>query len=347
MGLFRCFHDRTYRTPSGYRFRIQGYRQYPPSNKSRFVDANGDNFRRLLLSLKNGNGFSIKLFAQLLAVIYDECLGGPEAVVCVPPSKETEGTRGDSIATVVRSLKILGLGVIDGSNWLRRTTSIVPCHESNLYRDAEKQAANIACVIPKRYQGVKSVLVLDDICTSGSSITGSVSRIREELPEAKITGFAFGYTPYYVESSTYATPEFPTSYGKTSDISRTMSKWLEEAWPLTGRGESPFVCCGGTVHARGCHRVDDADCINLWSKKGAGDFKKCRACRPFAALPHFVFDRVQEQLHHVSCERCPVGGARQDLWGLRHGVRLGGTLCEECMSKWQAAKAFLPIKDKE
>ena len=224
MGLYRCVHNKIYRTPNGYRFGIKGYRQYPPSTKSRFVDANGDNFRRLLLSLKDGNGFSIKLFAQLLAAIYDECLGGPEAVVCVPPSKETEGTRRDPMATLVRSLGMVGLSVIDGSNWLRRTTSIVPCHESNLYRDSVKQAANIACVIPKRYQGVKSVLVLDDICTSGSSITGSVSRIREELPEAKIIGFAFGYTPFYVESTTYATPEFPTIYGLANDISQKIGR---------------------------------------------------------------------------------------------------------------------------
>ena len=143
------------------------------------------------------------------------------------------------------------------------------------------------------------MLVLDDICTSGSSITGSVSRIREELPEAKTIGFAFGYTPFYVESTTYATPEFPTIYGLANDISQTMSKLLDEAWPSTDVGESPFVGCAGTVHVRGCHRADWAGCVNVWSKKEAADLKKCRACRAFAALPRFVFDRVEEQIHHV------------------------------------------------
>jgi predicted amidophosphoribosyltransferase len=339
MGLYKPEYVLKKRTPSRYRLDVIGYRTYANADRLGFADRNCQRFRRLLLDLKEGDLLAIELFAVLLGMIFDEVLASPTAVLCVPCSRESEPTRHDPVARVVRTMIEMGVEARDGSSWLQRTKTVPRAHDpTSGMRSVEKQMESIACVLPTDQTIPRSVVIIDDIYTSGSTMIASAARVRERLPNTEVLGFAFGRTAFVPENSPRV-PVFPAPRQSPDIVDDISEQWLEEAWPLPLKaGQSPFLSNGGEVHHYWCPRIPGA-AEPIWSKADATAnlLVPCVRCRPFAEKPIFVLNRYSQTIHQVGCHTGPTGSGGIDLWSLREGIRLGGRPCVNCMHRWPVA----------
>lgn len=343
MSLFKAEHHEGFKTPGRYRFTVTGYRTYPNEGKRYYADANRMRYRRLLFALKKNDPDAISLFTSLLCLIFDDVIGGPDAIACVPPSSQSAALRDDAMALVARKAVEKDLGVIDGSSWLKRTQTVPKAHQDSSMRSFEKQYATIACTAGSLAVEPKSIVVIDDICTSGTTMQACVTRLREQFPNAKVTGFAFGYTGWVNESP--SVPEFPDEKCFPLTGKKTIDAWRDEAWPLASdAAQSPFFAHHGQVHGfnRSCVRPE-AVSEPVWSKAEA-DAKQliqCRSCKPFQARPRFQINFNSRTIHHLDCHTGPSGKGHKPLWSLRQGIRLGGKPCRNCMDRWPiAAKLY-------
>lgn len=319
-----------------------GYRTYPNEERLGFADENRLRYRRLLFDLKAKNDFAVQLLASLLCLVYDDLLGGPDAIACVPTSSKSKATRDDAIALLAQTAVSLGLGALDGSSWLRRTKDVPKAHEDPAMRKFAKQHETIKCVPGKSLPALKHILLIDDICTTGQTMEACVERLRETFPKAEITAFAFGYTGWVDESP--CVPDFPKRNQPVTAVPGIVDAWRDEAWPLaTDAGRSPFFSANGIVHKAGGRCVrDEAESNPVWSKAGAEqqELTPCRKCRPFAEKPRFVLNSYSSKIHHIDCDTGPTGNGCRTLWSLRHGIRLNGEPCRNCMGTWPVAKVL-------
>lgn len=229
MSLFTAEHTKTFKTPSRYKFQTAGYRTYPNRDRVGYADANRIRYRRLLFDLKKSDPFAVDVFASLLCLLYDEMLGGPDAIACVPTSSRSNANRDDANALVARKAIESGLGVIDGSSWLKRTRDVPKAHQDSSMRTIEKQLETISYAPERDHLKPFHILVIDDICTSGSTMMACAERLREQFPGAKITGFCFGYTGW-VDSSPKV-PQFPDRGGTLASLCPFLDAWKDDAWP--------------------------------------------------------------------------------------------------------------------
>jgi predicted amidophosphoribosyltransferase len=344
MSLFKAENYLAFRTPERYRFNVVGYRTYPNQERLGYADDARIRYRRLLFALKSQDPFAIELFASLLCLVYDDVIDGPDAITCVPPSTKSPATRSDAMALMARKATEMNFGVIDGSSWLRRKQDVPKAHQDGSMRQFNKQHETIECVTGALPREPKRIVVIDDICTSGTTMQACVSRLRTRFPLAQVSGFAFGYTGFVKDWP--GGPDCPQQRRQQalSDVSKTVNGWRDEAWPLAiDAVQSPFFAHHGEVHgfARYCVRPETGS-EPVWSKAEA-DAKKltpCLYCRPFKAKPHFEMNFYTKKIHHVDCHTGPSGYGHKPLWSLRQGIRLGGIPCKNCMSKWPMAKTL-------
>lgn len=345
MSLFKAEHTKPFKTPERYRFDVVGYRTYPNQDRLGYADDARVRYRRLLFGLKAEEAFAIELFASLLCLVYDDVIGGPDAIACVPPSTRSPSARSDAMALVARKAVEMNFGVIDGSSWLRRKQDVPKAHKDSSMRCFDKQHETIECVTGALVQEPKRIVVIDDICTSGSTMIACVSRLRARFPQAQVSGFAFGYTGYVNDWP--GVPDCPQQQRQQqplSAVAKIVEAWRDEAWPLAiDKVQSPFFARNGEVHgfARDCVRPE-AGSEPVWSKAEA-DAKKlipCRYCQPFEATPRFEMNFYTRKIHHVDCHTGPSGRGHKQLWSLRQGIRLGGIPCRNCMPKWPMAQTL-------
>ena len=340
MSLFKAEHYKKEKTPSRYRFEIVGYRTYPNAAKRFYADANNTRYRHLLFDLKEKSPAAVELFASLLCLIYDELLCGPDAIACVPASTMSKTTRDDAIALVAQKAIANGLRVIDGSSWLRRTRDVPKAHQDASMRRFDKQSETIDFTPVAKPSAPEHILLIDDICTSGSTMSACVSRLREQFPKTKVTAFAFGYTGW-VPATSPQVPAFPDRADAAKSISKVVDAWRSEAWPLPPEGSTgPFFSKNGRVHrGGGCCRRHASGCEVLCSKSEAErqGLVPCRSCHPFIQQPRFIFNHYSSKIHHDGCHTGPYGKGHTKLWSLRQGIRLGGQPCRNCMHLWPEA----------
>jgi len=336
VAILRAAVDKAHSTPGRYRFYIVGYRTYVKGGKLHFADKNGLCYRDLLLALKQKNDFAVELFADLLCLIFDDVIGGPDAIACVPPSSKSSDRRDDALAVVVQKAVSKNLGVIDGSSWLRRTQTVPKAHQDPSMRSFEKQYATIDCSAGLTSREPRRIVVIDDICTSAATMTACVSRLKELFPKAGVTGFAFGFTGYVGKSP--PVPDFTKlqTNQPVQAVAKLIDEWRNEAWPRVG-GTSPFFTQQGEVHqvGNGCQR-NGPGCETIWSEAEAigRSLVLCRECKPFERKPRFELNQNTMTIHHVDCHTEPFGAGLMQLWSLQHGIRLGGEPCKICMPRW-------------
>ena len=340
MSLFKAEHDTTVKTPSRYPFKIVGYRTYPTTAKLDYADDNSIRYRNLLFDLKANNPTAVELFASLLCLIYDELLGGPEAIACVPTSTMSKTTRDDVIALVAQKAIENGLGVVDGSSWLRRTRDVPKAHKDDSMRTFDKQSETIEFNPLSKPPAPGHILLIDDICTSGSTMSACVSRLREQFPRVKVTAFAFGYTGWVAATSPQV-PAFPGWADAAKSISRVVDAWRSEAWPLPADGSIGHFFSENRILHRGggrCRRpTSGSDALWSQSEAEAQGLTPCQHCKPFALQPRFNLNNNTATIHHVDCHVGPYGKQCELLWSLRQGIRLGGKPCKVCMYSWPLA----------
>lgn len=343
MSLFTAEHTKTFKTPSRYKFQTAGYRTYPNRDRVGYADANRIRYRRLLFDLKKSDPFAVDVFASLLCLLYDEMLGGPDAIACVPTSSRSNANRDDANALVARKAIESGLGVIDGSSWLKRTRDVPKAHQDSSMRTIEKQLETISYAPERDHLKPFHILVIDDICTSGSTMMACAERLREQFPGAKITGFCFGYTGW-VDSSPKV-PQFPDRGGTLASLCPFLDAWKDDAWPRGLDGVRDYLReKDGWVHFRNCSLVRPSmgpgTPLDSKAEAESRGLQPCPYCKPFdkKKKPKFVYNDYSNKIHHAECHTGPGGYGYGPLWSLRHGIRLGGELCQNCMHKWPLAK---------
>jgi hypothetical protein len=331
-------------TYGSYRYESIGYRTYPTAVRAGYADRNLSRFRRLLLRLKEGTAGALELFSGLLCLIYDDLLDSPDAIACVPSSGKSGLVRDDPLALMVQMAVLKGIGAVDGSSWLLRTESVAPAHKDNAMRDYRKQLETIACNAAALPGSIESILLVDDIRTSGSTMDACVDRLKEAFPAATITGFAFGYTDWVPDQSP-CMPDWPEANINQHAVQKVIEAWQSEAWPLPAMNNvSPFFADGHFVHAAGraCCRPT-ADCTAIWDKHQADAtlMESCPRCKPFAHKPVFIFNKNTATIHQVDCRTGPARNGSEPLWSLRHGIRRGGKPCRNCMHGWPMARELV------
>jgi len=340
MSLFKAEHNLRLKNPDRYRFAVAGYRTYPNTARRHYADANRIRYRQHLLALKENDPLAIEIFTSILCLVFDDLIGGPDAIACVPPSSQSTALRDDAMALITRRAVESDLGVIDGSSWLMRTQTVPKAHQDSSMRTYEKQFPTIACVPGSLSVEPKRIVVIDDVCTSGATMQASVARLRERFPNAGVVGFAFGYTGWVNESP--SVPEIPKERCSPEDLRKIVDAWRDEAWPLASDAtQSPFFECGGYVHGFGRHCTrPDAGSEPVWSKAEADakQLTQCPRCRPFRQRPRFEMNFYSRKIHHVGCHTGPSGQGHKPLWSLRQGIRLGGKPCRNCMHAWPIAE---------
>jgi predicted amidophosphoribosyltransferase len=332
-------------TSGMHRYRFIGYRMYPTREKERYADENNTRFRRLLLSLKDSNPAAIELFSSLLCLIYDDVLGGPSAIACVPSSSKSTPIRADALAKVAQAAVGKNLGVIDGSSWLQRKYDVPSTRQDPSMRDYTKQFESIHCVNPSPGGAVSSILLVDDIRTSGQTMDACVDHLHAAFPAANITAFAFGHTGWVPDISP-VNPVWPDKSLTVDEARLTVMLWRMEAWPLGVSGDqSPFFSLDGFVHREGHHRCQrpSVGSESIWDRQQSQELslQPCVRCQPFERGPFFVINRYGPKIHHSECHTAPSGKGHELLWNLRQGLRLGGKPCVNCMHSWPVASQLI------
>lgn len=154
--------------------------------KNDYVDARS---RNLVLAFKQGKRDVLHYVAQKLVLeLSPECV-----LVAVPPSDAKKN--GDTavhhlIRRIVNSQTGQDKRLVDGSSCLYRTASVEPSHKGGK-RSVDKHLETIG-VRNSYLLKNRNVLVLDDILTSGASMTACQIRLKEYVQE--IAGFVVGKT---------------------------------------------------------------------------------------------------------------------------------------------------------
>ena len=339
MTLFLPAERENKKLPNGVPYRVIGYREYPTQAKVWYADENLKNFRNLLFRLKEGNTGAIGYFLALLCMIYDEVLDGPQLIACVPGSKGTDTQRSDPLALVARQAA-KELDVLDGASLLQRTHDVPKAHEHKEMRCYPKQLESITCGSVNLKNIPKSILIIDDIYTSGVTMGACCLRIHEAFPEAKLTVFAFGRTPDFLETPSPVIPAFPSKTLSEDELPEAIEELRSEAWPcIDPIGTSPFYKSNWFVHRNGvvCGPAEQHH-EKIWSKAQAekNGLTPCRNCLPFERKNDFWLNFTDMSLHFGHCgNRCRGWAGGKRLWSIRHGVRLGGKRngCP-CMRWW-------------
>ena len=177
-----------YDAPAGPKMRYAACRPYLTSYSGGAAwGSNASNFRECLRALKRGEESAVSLFAEILAVLLPETLGGPEFVVPVPPHS-SEVSSWSLVEVSVRACRSQTSEPILGA--LRRTADVVAWTEANPTRDYADQLESLS--FEAELEPPSRLVLLDDVWTSGNTLRAAAARIRALWPETTIVAFAFG-----------------------------------------------------------------------------------------------------------------------------------------------------------
>lgn len=77
------------------------------------------------------------------------------------------------------------------------------------YEERQKDFNNVYCVKSRKYNlNNKNVLIIDDVCTSGSTINKILKCLRNEWPEGRFYFFCLSKTSYDIEANDFIEQEY-------------------------------------------------------------------------------------------------------------------------------------------
>jgi predicted amidophosphoribosyltransferase len=203
--------------------RYIAYRWYFPLKYLPWADSNGERFHHWILRLKNGDQSAIDLFKILLVKLL-EMVGEQDGIIAIPPHhsfrERPEYPLGE-VAEYVSCMKKIKNTAYN----IERIKTLKPVVEYPPNRDPNIQALSMELYpLP---EGIKSILLIDDVATSWSTMNGAAQTIKEVYPELSITCFAFGKTKRTRSSPFPANPKFPTVEQLTEE---KRSHWLDHVF---------------------------------------------------------------------------------------------------------------------
>ncbi len=166
---------------------IKNFYPYHPVRYRGSFNLRHKGMSELIIELKNKDGFAIR---ELVGYIIDRV---PEVdVICSVPSSNAEDTNnGIKIASRIIAQK---LNIIDGTDCLYRTRTR-PKSCSGNRSDVYSQTSTLA-VTNKHLISGKTVLLLDDVTTSGTTLVACASMLKQAGAKT-ILKYAIGATVYY------------------------------------------------------------------------------------------------------------------------------------------------------
>jgi hypothetical protein len=198
------------------------YRWYYPDRALRWASENGERFRANIISLKDGKGSEMFFVSILWMLLKSGRLGGPDAVVSIPPHKKFESCPTYAMANIAKACQETSGAKGDCSRLLRRVITL-----PKGTRDDERQKLSMK-VTDDRPDPLNEILLIDDVVTSGSTMRAGASLLREAYPSARISCFAFGRTQ---PTGSTRFPDFP-KFPKPEDIN---TESIVQMWEPCGQ----------------------------------------------------------------------------------------------------------------
>jgi predicted amidophosphoribosyltransferase len=180
-----------------------------------WASQNGQWFHHWILKLKPGNDHepSKQLFARVLRHLWNDPLETPDAIVVMPPSKCFDIVPDYPLISVADLAESLGCG-IHLKHLVKRIKTIDRAVDNPAMRDIAVQQASMRVTesIPER---VRSVLLVDDVWTSGATIRAARSLILDSYPGMKVSALAFGRRQATGSTPFPEDPVFPNPWETT------------------------------------------------------------------------------------------------------------------------------------
>ena len=186
------------------RSELIGFRWYYRKSALPYASPNGQRFRGWVLRLKEGGWDIVHRAAVLLLDVTPDVLGRCDLVLSVPPSRATQGLPIYAMRDVAKDyIEQIRYGHFGG---IQRVRTVPKTVEDAGMRDPVRQRESVAlpndCPV-----SADKILVLDDVTTTGATLRGAHSLVRERYRDANILLFAFGKT------SGWAQADFPEHPG--------------------------------------------------------------------------------------------------------------------------------------
>lgn len=206
--------------PAG--FQLFAWRWYFPNRALRWASENGRRFHYWIINLKKGEDRPKLLFARVLEYLWDEPLRRPHAIVVIPPAQSFERLQEYPLCSVADLAAGLGCG-IHLKHLLKRVVTIPRAVDNSAMRNIgiQRMSMQVGGRVPAR---VKSVLLVDDICTSGATLEAGMSLLHEAYPRVELCALVFGKTNRTGSTPFPEEPAFPEPSGASAeDLSRFLA----------------------------------------------------------------------------------------------------------------------------
>ncbi|NOT25766.1 MAG: phosphoribosyltransferase [Acidobacteria bacterium] len=189
------------------RTRVVAWRWYFPERALPWASTNGKRFHEWMSNLKSGSDVALTLFANVIARLCEDGLLRPDAIAATPSSQKYEIQTKHSVAAL-SSMVAQMLTVGDLNDLVRRTRTVPRAVARPGMRDEEVQFSSMQVSGPMP-PNVGTILLLDDVLTSGSTARAAVRRIREMSATVQIDVLALGKTNATGSTQFPDVPAFP------------------------------------------------------------------------------------------------------------------------------------------
>lgn len=194
---------------------IHCWRWYFTNRSLPWASENGRRFHYWIQLLKDGHFPAEQLFASVYRHLWSTVLGKPQAIVTVPPSKQFKIRPEYPLSRCADIAAGMGAGV-HLRHHLRRIESLPSCVSDNSSRDFLKQRASMR-VESDVEDDTESIVIIDDVRTSGSTLAAAIELVRQHHPQARINALTFGQTQRTGSTPFPEIPSFPESRAVSSE----------------------------------------------------------------------------------------------------------------------------------
>lgn len=191
------------------------YCWYFPVRALKWASTNGVHFHGWILRLKNdinSDDVIAHYFFALILLKYfnhlkyvDHC--DIDLIISVPPSMSYEERSSYSLARVAEMVNKSCLGSKQYHHYIRRAITVSKDSSAKIKRNKYVQKASmVADDLP---DNIETVLLIDDVMTSGATLEAAAELISEANPDVQVLTFAFGKTQRTGSTPFPDEPEFP------------------------------------------------------------------------------------------------------------------------------------------
>jgi len=193
------------------RYEVTCWRWYYKKSAIAWASPNGKKFVQWIYALKDDSSTAAKLFAEVLLGVYRGLPNNPDLIVPIPPSSDYLSKPDYGLAEVSRIVSNKGCGRYV-HHFIRRKYSVPKSSSDKTQKDYQTQKDSME-IGANPLQDPRSILIMDDIYTTGSHMNAVYDLVTERYPGIPICLFAFsktqktGSTPFPDEPAFETFPE--------------------------------------------------------------------------------------------------------------------------------------------